>query len=269
MRDGLATEQVRRGDVITHMDGTPLANDGTVSFRAGGGRISYSYLLSQKFVGEGLRLKLLREGQPRAPLEITLNVHALLVPESSVHRKVGQRCPDLRLPSYCIVGGLVFVPLCEPYLQSEYGHDFDAKAPIKLLDKWQHGLRDVPGAQVVLLSQVLAHVNTVGYEQHVNQIVRCVNGEVVVSLQHLAQVVAAAQAAPSHTPFITFELEPHDEMVVLETATLAETTAELLANHQIPHDRSADLRRSAAADGDARAGASSSASQPRAPRRKR
>ena len=28
-------------------------------------------------------------------------------------------CNDLRLPSYFIVGGLVFTPLCEPYLHSE------------------------------------------------------------------------------------------------------------------------------------------------------
>ena len=35
----------------------------------------------------------------------------------------------------------IFCTLCEPYLRSEYGEEFDAKAPIKLLDKWQYGIR--------------------------------------------------------------------------------------------------------------------------------
>ena len=46
--------------------------------------------------------------------------------------------------------------LCEPYLRAEYGEEFDFKAPVKLLDKWLHGLPSEPGEQVIVLSQVLA-----------------------------------------------------------------------------------------------------------------
>ena len=99
---------------------------------------------------------------------------SLLVPEASSQRKAGLRCPDLRLPSYIIVGGFVFCALCEPYLRSEYGDEFDAKAPIKLLDKWQYGIRQTADAQVVVLSQVLAHPLNVGYEHLSNQIVTSV-----------------------------------------------------------------------------------------------
>ena len=71
---GLTFEQVRRGDIVTHVDGVPLANDGTVPFRAGGGRIHYSYLLSQRYVGEVATLRLLRDGQQLPTLRITLQV---------------------------------------------------------------------------------------------------------------------------------------------------------------------------------------------------
>ena len=57
----------------------------------------------------------------------------LLVPVESSRRKTpaagAGACRDLRAPSYAVYGGLVFVPLCEPYLRSEFGDDFDAKAP--------------------------------------------------------------------------------------------------------------------------------------------
>lgn len=117
---------------MTHINEVPLANDGTVPFKAGGGRISFSYLLSQQYVGDHAKLRLLRDGKALPALSVPLKVHTLLVPEASWRRKTGLRCPDLRLPSYFIVGGLVFTPLCEPYLKSEFGEDFDAKAPSKM-----------------------------------------------------------------------------------------------------------------------------------------
>lgn len=233
---GAAAADVRRGDVVTHIDGTPLADDGTVPFKAGGGRISFSYLLSQRYVDETSTIRLLRDGKELPPTKIHLHVHSLLVPEASSQRKLGLRCPDLRLPSYLIVGGFVFCTLCEPYLRSEYGEDFDAKAPIKLLDKWQYGIRDSLDSQVVVLSQVLAHASNVGYEHLANQIVNRVNGVQLVSLKHLLEIVEAN----SHST-LCFDLEPHDELVVLESSKIDAVNRECLSQHSIPADRSADL----------------------------
>ena len=55
----------------------------------------------------------------------------------------------------------------DPAVRAEFGDDFDAKAPIKLLDQWQYGIRQTADAQVVVLSQVLAHPSNVGYEHQV------------------------------------------------------------------------------------------------------
>ena len=233
---GARDADIRRGDVVTHIDGTPIANDGTVPFRAGGGRISFSYILSQRYVGDTTTLRLLRHGKALPPAVVQLRVHTLLVPEASHHRKTGMRCPDLRLPSYYVCGGLVFCALCEPYLRSEYGEEFDAKAPIKLLDKWQYGIKESADAQVVVLSQVLAHPSLVGYEHFSNHLVTRVNGVAPTSLRHLVELVAS-----NTEPFLRFEMEPHDELVVVDAATKEAVTAELLQSHQIPADRSADL----------------------------
>ena len=269
---GAAESDVRRGDVVTHIDNVPLANDGTVPFRAGGGRIAFSYLLSQRYVGESSTMKILRGGNALPPKKVPLRVHSLLVPESSEHRKTGVRCPDLRLPSYLIIGGVVFTPLCEPYLRSEYGDDFDQKAPIKLLDRWQYGIKESADAQVVVLSQVrewegarlltqpytpsppfyshifslplslvqvLAHPSNVGYEHLTNHIVLRVNGSPLTSLKQLVELLDHPSPDMSH---LIFELEPHDERVVLDATSVKEVTAELLHLHQIPSDRSVDLR---------------------------
>ena len=69
-----------------------------------------------------------------------------------------------RDPSYFIVAGLVFTVCNEPYLESEYGDDFDSEAPVKLLDKIYHVFPQTPGQEVVLLSQVLASDACLGYE---------------------------------------------------------------------------------------------------------
>ena len=257
---------VRRGDVVLAIDGSQVANDGTVPFKAGGGRISFSYLLSQRYVNDRVKLRLLRDGAEMPPMEVDLKVHSLLVPETSTHRKTGQRCPDLRLPSYYIVGGLVFVALCEPYLRAEYGDDFDAKAPIKLLDRWQYGIRDSSDAQVVVLSQVLAHPSNVGYEHICNQIVSSVNGVRLASLHQLQSLIEGNTEAT-----LRFDLEPHDELVCLDATKIQAVNEELLLSHAIPSDRSEDLKKIAEEARSGRAGSSANGSskEPQPARRRK
>lgn len=54
-----AASVLRRGDILLAFDGTQIASDGTVPFRQGE-RIAFSYLVSQKFVGETVDLLVLR-----------------------------------------------------------------------------------------------------------------------------------------------------------------------------------------------------------------
>ena len=55
-----AGKMLKRGDIVLAFDGTDIANDGTVPFRSGE-RISFSYLVSKKYVGEKARVP----GSPR------------------------------------------------------------------------------------------------------------------------------------------------------------------------------------------------------------
>lgn len=51
-------------DVLMRFDGVDISCDGTVAFRTGE-RIAFSYLISNKFVGDTAQLRVLRDGKVR------------------------------------------------------------------------------------------------------------------------------------------------------------------------------------------------------------
>lgn len=66
-----------QGDVILSFDGIPIANDGTVPFRLGE-RISFGYLVSQKYTGETAKLRVSRKGE-EMDVEVRLRIPKRLV----------------------------------------------------------------------------------------------------------------------------------------------------------------------------------------------
>jgi PDZ domain len=48
--------QLQEGDVLAHFDGAPVSSDGTTPFRTGE-RIMFSYLVSQRFVGDTVKVR--------------------------------------------------------------------------------------------------------------------------------------------------------------------------------------------------------------------
>ena len=215
-----AASVLRADDIVTHFDGVPVANDGTVPFRTGE-RIAFAFLISKKFAGDTARLRIIRGGgggggaggggeaeaekkknaeQPASAASTTTNkpstiaetldlVATLSPPDSLVPTHL-----DGRDPSYLVVAGLVFTCCSEPYLASEYGGDYISDSPVKLLDRLLHGQKAAADEEVVVLSQVLASDATLGYEDLFNCQVHRFNGEKVRNLRHLASLVDACCA---------------------------------------------------------------------------
>ncbi|KIZ00510.1 hypothetical protein MNEG_7454 [Monoraphidium neglectum] len=238
-----AASVLQSDDVLLSFDGTAIANDGTVPFRTGE-RIAFSYLISQKYVGDEAALEVLRGG------EVLSTTAKLSKPAALVPPHLGNRDP-----SYFLVSGLVFVACSEPYLESEYGADYASEAPVKLLDKLYHGQPTEPGQQVVVLSQVLAAESTLGYEDVLNVEVLAINGAPVRNLAHLAELVAGCREQ-----YLRFDCE-YREAVVLDREEAFRDTAAVLEAHGIPAALSADLQQAlpawppAAASGKAAAAA--------------
>jgi S1-C subfamily serine protease len=237
----LQGDEVQPGDIITAFDATPIANDGTVQFSHGEHRISWRYLLSHKFVGDSYELSILRAGKRLPPVKLQLRRSSMLVPTLPLHRAApgldGSAPPVVRVtPSFAIVGGLVFVTLSEAFLRSEYGDEWESKAPILLMERVVTALKQHEEDEVVVLSQVLAHAVNVGYEGIINCDVAMLNGQRVTDLKHLVQIVHQ-----NEEPYLHFELPPFGEAVVLDAGKAKEAEAEILAQHNIPSPMSLDL----------------------------
>lgn len=57
-----AATALKPDDVVMRFDGIEISNDGTVPFRTGE-RIAFSYLISNKYIGDECSLEVLRDGQ--------------------------------------------------------------------------------------------------------------------------------------------------------------------------------------------------------------
>eukprot|EP00124_Ichthyophonus_hoferi_P003193 Ihof_evm7s263 gene=Ihof_evmTU7s263 len=217
-----AQGKLQKGDIVTHYEGVPIANDGTVPYRDGE-RISFHLLKSLKFVGDNCTLGVWRKDKDHQ-LSFALGPASLplLVP---IHEK-------RRMPEYLVVSGLVFVVLSEPYLRSEYGDKFDRDAPVKLLNRFIHGRKKQIDQQVVVLSQVLDTDVTHGYEYLMNCQLLQFNGAAINNMKHLVELVDNCTDA-----YFRFDLE-YEEMIVLHRETALACNEKILATHCIPCSRS-------------------------------
>src|SRR4029077_3754404 len=86
-------------------------------------------------------------------------------------------------PAYLIVGGLVFQPLTDPYLQS-WGAEWKHRGPFRLLY-----YRNEPPTKnrpaLVLLSQVLPDAYNIGYQEQRYLVLDKVNGQRISRLPEL------------------------------------------------------------------------------------
>ncbi|KAI7845653.1 hypothetical protein COHA_000767 [Chlorella ohadii] len=127
------------------------------------------------------------------------------------------------LPSYLMVGGLVVNVLSAPFMFSEYG--------------------SVGGSPTGLQDQLWFGVKNETDQQGRNSQIRIFNGRPVESLLQLAREVVTCDE-----PFMAFGVD-HNEEVVLETAAVANATAEVMAVHAIPSFASKDIVEALAKEG--------------------
>lgn len=215
---------LQKGDVLMAVDGIKLANDGTIPFRKGE-RVELHYYFSQLFQGDTVQLRLLRDGEVRE-----VGVPAYLY-KFSVRPHLNNE-----MPSYFMVGGMVFTVLSHPFLMANLGETYapETHADVRLLSLIQSHLKN-PGQQLVVLSEVLEHSVNLGYELFNRQHVTRFNGQEIQNLSHLVSLVDSCREGE-----MVFEFD-RDEILVLDAAVAHKATQEVATTHGIPASRSLDL----------------------------
>jgi S1-C subfamily serine protease len=200
---------LRVNDVILSMDGIPVANDGKIPFRPGE-RVSLACYVQTKFAGDMVQVQVLRKGRELS-LQVPVGIYGRLV------RPHWNNQP----PPYIVVAGMVFTSLSVPYLcASEAFESYVSESISYLLGKWREPLKRETD-EVVVLAQVLAHRENLGYDELTDLHLLKVNEKKVRSLHHLKRLLDCNQE-----PFLRFEFAP-DNLIVLESSSLEQVTQEL------------------------------------------
>ena len=213
------------GDVLLAIEGKPIANDGTIPFR-GTERIRFANAVHTKFIGETVHCRVLRKGKV---IDATIHLRtstdsARLVPHTQYDRP----------PTYYIVGGLVFQPLTENYLDTWDSMD---DIPSHLANYYYHGKQSENRKQVIVLTNVLGDELTVGYDDFKNHVITEINGKKISTIEDMVKAIEETEG--------TYHVlrDEWGDQIVLERSNINEVQKKLLEKYKIDSDRSADLKR--------------------------
>lgn len=218
---------IQPGDVILSIDDSPIANDGTVEFRAKE-RTNLAYIVQKHQIGDDLNLKILRNGKVQ---NLSVNLSSSyeknwLIPYEQYET----------LPTYYIYGGLVFSPL-SINLFNIWGSSWFNNAPKELVALLANNIPTVEGEQVIILLRVLpASVND-GYQNYAPWIVKKVNGKEVLNIKELVQAIESNES----NSFIILE-NNSNQQIVLNREKVKQANPQILATYKIREDRSLDLQ---------------------------
>jgi S1-C subfamily serine protease len=222
------------GDVLLAIEGKPIANDGTISFR-GTERIHFSQAVQDKFMGEKIRCTMLRGGKSK-------EVSILLSTPTDSARLVPYVQYD-KTPTYYFVGGLIFQPLTMNYLQT--WNRMEA-VPSNLANYYYYEKPSEERRQVIVVTKVLGDELTVGYDDFKDHVITQVNGKKISTMTDLVKAIEG------NTGTYHVFMDEWGNEIALERSKTEETQKKLMEKFRITADRSVDLRGGATKKGEPR-----------------
>jgi S1-C subfamily serine protease len=220
-----AATTLRAGDVLLSIDGTLIAEDGTVEFRPGE-RTSFAHLVDRKQRGSEVDVAFVRDGrrqQARIPLTGRYG-QGRLVPVDDYETD----------PRYFVFGGVVLRPLTLPYICS-FGSEWWHNAPDEFLAA-RPKTSTFEGEGLVAMTNVFPDEVNQGYQDFRNVLVTAIDGVRPRNFLHAVELVENGEGE-----FLTLSLADTNT-VVLNRAAAKSRHAAILERYHVPFDRSANLR---------------------------
>ena len=207
-------------DVITAIDGLPIANNGTVQY-IGQHRTRYDVVLGNRYIGDSVKLDIIRTGGVKT-VEIELKKWTPLVPRSRYDQP----------PQYFVYGGLVFQTLTRDYLTT--WDKWWNKAPKEFLNFYYLGYRTATQHEVVILTQILADEINVGYSHLYNEAIATLNGRAPLDMVDFVQQLTTARGVVEITT-------TSGGMIMMDADEVRKATVRILTRYHIPRDRTVGL----------------------------
>ena len=215
---------LKQHDVILEIDGFAIDIEGDYNDPEFGHLMLENLSTRRKFAGDEVKLKIWRDGKP---LDVVYRLPKFEYTNSLLADAVYDKEPE-----YLIVGGLVFQPLTDEFLQG-WGADWKRRAPFRL-----YYYNNEPLAKdrrsLVLLSQVLPDEYNIGYQELRNLVVDKVNGQRVSRLPELRD---ALQKPINGFHVIQFVQTDSLRRMVLDAGDKERNaTQRVLENYRIPQE---------------------------------
>jgi hypothetical protein len=221
-RPDAAPQVIKPGDVLLKVDGFDVDLDGDYNDPEFGHLNIEALATHGKWAGDQMNIQLSREGKV---IEVSYQLPRFeytnaLVPWAAHDRE----------PEYMIVGGLIFQPLTDAYLQS-WGADWKRNAPFRLYYyNEEEPTKERPA--LVLLSQVLPDAYNIGYQDLKYLVVDKVNGQ---PISRLTQLRDALQKPLDGYHVIEFTRGDNLHRLVLAAGDAErEATTRVLRQYSIP-----------------------------------
>ncbi len=185
-----AAKKLQVDDILLAIDGLTMSNLGSVSIPSVGDCIHFNHITQSKCVGEQAVLTVLRKDATTGNTQ-TISIAVTLDSIFGSTKKVPATEHD-KIPTFCIYSGITFMPLTRNYLELEdndLDEQYDKESGYKLADIPKKN----PGDQIVIISAMLGSDASDGYEEHIDAIVKTVNGRAINNIHDL---IAAMELNP-------------------------------------------------------------------------
>ncbi len=211
-----------KNDIITHIDGRKIANNGMVELRHRE-TIAYEHFVDMHQVGESIELKVIRDAKPKElKVELTKTIDTFeLVAAPSFEEK----------PSYFIFGGFVFMPLTDDLITaSRRRMGFDDKV-LNLKRFWPTEARK----EAVILTRVLPANSNKGFHDVSFVLIEKLDGKTFQDFESFYKLVQS-----SKSDFIKLEDE-FGYQVVIDRKKALSSQEQILKLYNVPQGQSNDL----------------------------
>jgi hypothetical protein len=211
-------------DILLQIDGFNLDIQGDYIDPEYGHLMLESLATHGKWAGDDIQMKIWRDGKP---LDVTYKLPKFdytnsLVPFATYDQE----------PEYLIVGGLVFQPLTDAYLQS-WGAEWKRRSPFRL-NYYNNETPSKERPALVLLSQVLPDAYNIGYQEQKYLVVDKVNGQRVNRLPELREALQKPRDGYNVIDFV--KSDSLSSIVLAAGDAEREATARVLKRYNISED---------------------------------